>query len=59
MCRLLLLATEARHRGALTAERVEQIAGLSGLDDEDRVRLLATGDTGAADDRHCVPPRPA
>ena len=49
--RLLVLATEARRRGALSADRVEQIARLSGLDDEERVRLLATGDSGLAEDR--------
>jgi len=50
--RLLVLATEARRRGALSADRVEQIVGLSGLDDEDRVRLLASGEVGSAEDRH-------
>ena len=49
--RLLVLATEARRRGALSADRIEQIAVLSGLDDEHRVRLLATGDSGPAEDR--------
>ena len=42
--RLLVLATEARRRGALSASGVERIAGLSGLDEEERVRLLGTGD---------------
>ena len=42
--RLLVLATEARRRGALTATLLERIAGLSGLDEEERVRLLGTGD---------------
>ena len=50
--RLLVLATEGRRRGALSAAHVEQIAGLSGLDDEDRLRLFATGDSGAAEDGH-------
>ena len=50
--RLLVLATEARRRGALSADRIEQIAGLSGLDDEDRVRLLGTGEVGTAEDGH-------
>jgi hypothetical protein len=49
--RLLVLATEARRRGALSADRIEQIAVSSGLDDEHRVRLLATGDSGPAEDR--------
>ena len=40
--RLLVLATEARRRGALPADRFEQVAGLSGADDEERVRLLQT-----------------
>ena len=57
--RLLVLATEARRRGALSADRVEWIAGLSGLDDEDRVRLLAAGEVGGAEDRHSGPPRQA
>lgn len=42
--RLLVLATEARRRGALSESLVERIAGLSGLDEEERVRLLGTGD---------------
>ena len=50
--RLLVLATEARRRGALSSDLVEQVAGLSGLDDEDWLRLLATGDSGAAEDGH-------
>ena len=50
--RLLVLATEARRREALSADRIEQIAKLSGLDGEDRVRLLGTGEVGAAEDRH-------
>ena len=49
--RLLVLATEARRRGALSADRIEQIAMLSGLDDEDRVRLRATGDSSPGEDR--------
>ena len=49
--RLLVLATEARRRGALSDDRIEEIAVLSGLDDEHRVRLLATGDSGPAEDR--------
>ena len=43
--RLLVLATEARRRGALSASVVERIAGLSGLDEEERQRLLGTGDS--------------
>ena len=50
--RLLVLATEARRRGALSANRVEQIAGLSGLDDEERVRLLGTGEPETAEDHN-------
>ena len=50
--RLLVLATEARRRGALSANRVEQIAGLSGLDDEERVRLLGTGESETAEDHN-------
>ena len=50
--RLLVLATEARRRGALSANRVEQIAGLSGLDDEERVRLLGTGESEIAEDHN-------
>ena len=50
--RLLVLATEARRRGALSPDLVEQVAGLSGLDDEDWLRLPATGDSGAAEDGH-------
>ena len=50
--RLLVLATEARRRGALSANRVEQIAGLSGLDDEERVRLLGTGEPETAEDQN-------
>ena len=50
--RLLVLATEARRRGALCANRVEQIAGLSGLDDEERVRLLGTGESETAEDHN-------
>ena len=42
--RLLVLATEARRRGALSASGAERIAGLSGLDEEERRRLLGTGD---------------
>ncbi|WP_428099756.1 ImmA/IrrE family metallo-endopeptidase [Candidatus Rariloculus sp.] len=42
---------KSRRRRALSADRIEQIAVLSGLDDEDRVRLLATGDSGPAEDR--------
>ena len=49
--RLLVLATEARRRGAISAERIEQIAGLSSLDDEDRVRLRGTPESGCAEDR--------
>ena len=48
--RLLVLATEARRRGALSASRAERIAGLSGLDDEECVRLLGTGVSDPADD---------
>ena len=48
--RLLVLATEARRRGALSAGRVARIAGLSGLDDEERARLLGTGVSDPADD---------
>ena len=50
--RLLVLATEARRRGALSANRVEQIAGLSGLDDAERVRLLGTGESDTAEDHN-------
>ena len=57
--RLLVLATEARRRGALSADRIEQMAVLSGLDDEDRVRLLATGDSGPAEHRNSGRHRPA
>lgn len=52
-------ATEARRRGALTAEPIEQIAGLSGRDDADRMRSLESADSGTTVDRRCVPPRPA
>ena len=48
--RLLVLATEARRRGALSADRVARIAGLSGLDEEERGRLLGTGVSDPADD---------
>ena len=57
--RLLVLATEARRRGALSAENIERIAGLSDLDDEDRVRLLASGEVGVAQDPHSGRRRPA
>ena len=57
--RLLVLATEARRRGALSAEHIERIAGLSDLDDEDRVRLLASGEVGVAQDPHSGRRRPA
>ena len=50
--RLLLLATEARRRGALSADRFEQITGSSGPDDEDRVRLFETGESDTAADRN-------
>ena len=49
--RLLVLATEARRRGALSTGRYEQVARLSGLDDEERVRLLGTGISGTAENR--------
>ena len=57
--RLLVLATEAWRRGALSANRIERIAGLSGLDDEDRVRWLASDDSGAAEDSHSDRRQPA
>ena len=57
--RLLVLATEARRRGALSSDLVERVDGLSGLDDEDWLRLLATGDSGAAEDGHSGRRRPA
>ena len=57
--RLLVLATEARRRGALSADRIEHIAGLSGLDDQDRERLLTTSDSGSAQDRSSGRRRPA
>ena len=47
--RLLVLVTEGRRRGALSANLVDQIAGLAGLDDEERVRLLGTGETDTAE----------
>ena len=56
---LLVLATEAGRRGALSAERVGEIAGLSGLDDEDLSRLLGTGNSGTAEDRDPDRRRPA
>ena len=49
--RLLVLATEARRRGALSSDRFEQVTGLSGADDEERVRLLETGESDTAVDR--------
>ena len=49
--RLSLQATEARHREALTAGRIERIAGLSGPNREAWVRLRGAGDSGAAEDR--------
>ena len=49
--RLLVLTTEARRRGAVSAERVEQIAGLSGLENEDRGQLLGPPDSGSTQDR--------
>ena len=56
--RLLVLAIEARRRGALSTERIKQIAALSELDDENRVRLLAS-DAGSVGDRHSARSRPA
>ena len=50
--RLLVLATEARRCGALSADRFENITGLSGPDDEERVRLLETGESDTAVDRN-------
>ena len=57
--RLLLLATEARRRGALSADRYEQITGLSGPDDEERVRLLETCESDTAADRNPARRQPA
>ena len=48
--RLLVLATEAGRRGALSAGRVTRIAELSGLDEEERGRLLGTGVSDPAGD---------
>ena len=48
--RLLALATEARRRGALSADRIEPIAGLLGLSAEDRTRLLGPPDSNSGED---------
>ena len=56
--RLLVLATEARRRGVLSAGGIERIAGLSDLDGEDRGRLLASGEARVAEDPHCGSSRP-
>ena len=53
--RLLVLATEARRRGALSADRFEQVTGLPGADDEERVRLLEAGESDATVDRNPDP----
>ena len=53
--RPLVLATEARRRGALSADRLEQITGLSDPDDKERVRLPVTGVSETAAGRN--PPR--
>ncbi len=50
--RLLVLATEARRRGALSADCFEQVTGLSGADDEERVRLLQTDESDTTVDRN-------
>ena len=57
--RLLVLATEARRRGALSADRLEQVTGLSGADDEEQVRLLEAGESDATVDRDPNPRQPA
>ena len=49
--RLLALAAEARRRGTLSADRVKPIAGLLGLNDGARARLLGPLDAGSPGDR--------
>jgi transcriptional regulator with XRE-family HTH domain len=59
--RLLALTAEARRRGALSADRIEPIAGLLGLSAEDRARLLGPPDSNSGEDhgigrnRRCEP----
>ena len=48
--RLLALATEARRRGTLSADRIEPIAGLLGLSAEDRTRLLGPPESNSGED---------